>query len=275
MSDMPKETKKKDYCKKGTRRNHKTGNCDPVNQVEGNILQSIKEAVLSLHPADLSKRVAEPVQVPPPEPIKKPKMVVECTKNYLPNETENARKAELMGLTGGNLRKIHSALINDTSVLNSTPGVKTKEQLVHLILCLENEQKRVPAAAASVVEDDGPSTFQRILSTFKPTEIVERVEEPEKEAVVAPKPKLIIREPLSEPSLDEETKIDIETLIIEEQNVVEDVPVLDEPLKISEQEEKLQNKLGVAPTKIESKEYNSFLFNKEKLENENLRNLQD
>jgi len=269
MSDMPKETKKKDYCKKGTRRNHKTGNCDPVNQVEGNILQSIKEAVLSLHPADLSKRVVEPV----PELIKKPKMVVECTKNYLPNETENARKAELMGLTGGNLRKIHSELINDTSVLNSTPGVKTKEQLVHLILCLENEQKRLPAAPiASVVEDGEPSTFQRILSTFKPTEIVE---EPEKEAVVAPKPKLVIREPLSEPSLDEETKIDIETPIIEEQNPVEDVPVLPEPLKISEEEEKLQNQLGVAPTKIESKEYNSFLFNKEKLENENLRNIQD
>ena len=268
---MPNKTNKKDYCKKGTRRNHKTGNCDPVNKIDGNIIKSIREAVLSLHPTDLSKRVAEPV--PPPVLIKKPKMVVECTKNYLPIETDNARKAELMALTGGNLRKIHSALINDTSVINSTPGVKTKEQLVHLILCLENEQKRVPAAAA-VLEGE-PSTFQKILSTFKPTEIVERVEEPVEEAVVVAKPKLVIREPLIEPSLDEETKIDIETPVIEEQNVVKDVPVLDESMKITEEEEKLQNQLGVAPTKIESKEYNSFLFNKEKLENENLRNLKD
>ena len=271
MSEMPNKTNKKDYCKKGTRRNHKTGNCDPVNKIDGNIIKSIREAVLSLHPTDLSKRVAEPV--PPPVLIKKPKMVVECTKNYLPIETDNARKAELMALTGGNLRKIHSALINDTSVINSTPGVKTKEQLVHLILCLENEQKRVPAAAA-VLEGE-PSTFQKILSTFKPTEIVERVEEPVEEAVVVAKPKLVIREPLIEPSLDEETKIDIETPVIEEQNVVKDVPVLDESMKITEEEEKLQNQLGVAPTKIESKEYNSFLFNKEKLENENLRNLKD
>ena len=267
---MPKETKKKNYCKKGTRKNSKTGNCDPTNKIEGNLIDSIREAVLSLHPTDLSQRVAEPL---PPVPIKKPKMVVECTKNYLPNGTDNARKAELMALTGGNLRKIHSALINDTSVLNSTPGVKTKEQLVHLILCLENEQKRVPAAAA-VLEGE-PSTFQKILSTFKPTEIVERTEEPVKEPVIVSKPKLIIRESLSEPSLDKETKIDIEAPIIVEQNIVEDVQVLEEPFKLSEQEEKLQNQLGVAPTKIESKEYNSFLFNKEKLENENLRNLQD
>jgi len=309
MSVMPKETKKKVYCGKGTRKNPKTGKCEPINKPEGSLIESIKEAVLSLRPTDLSKRVAEPV----PEPVKKPKTVVNCNKNYLPSETENARKTELMALTGINLRKIHSTLINDPSVLNVTPGIKTKEQLVHLILCLENEQKQ-----GSPLDEKSPSTIQQIISSFtplkiyngtpegcltrdsratlpinelyqapikdgrpdsnlhrcKPTEIIERVEEPVEEPIIS-KPKLVIRPTLPEPSLDEETKIVIETPVIEEPPVIDGEQVLEEPLKVSEQEEKLQNQFGVAPTNIESKEYNSFLFNKEKLENENLRDQKD
>ena len=44
------------------------------------------------------------------------------------------------------------------------------------------------------------------------------------------------------------------------------------PNKITKEEEELQDKIGIPSLNIESKEYNSFLFDKEKIEHENLRN---
>jgi hypothetical protein len=272
---------KKIYCKKGTRRNPKTGVCEEESKLPSSIVQSIKDTILSIHPTDLSERVSEPL---PNIPIqKKRKLVIskviketECNKNYQPIDTDMVRKEELMALTGPKLRQIHSELINDPSVLNNTPGVKTKENLVHLIVCLENEKKRIALAVPVPVPES--STFQNLLSTFSPTEIVERPPTPVPSINIPlqkSKRKLVIREPIPEPTLDEETKIDIPMEEVQKSIEGEEIQVLNEPLKITEQEEKLQSQMGIAPSNIESKEYNNFLFDKEKIENENLRDLQD
>ena len=289
MSSKQTKKEKKMYCKKGTRRNLKTGICEEVTDVPGSIITSLKNAVLSINPANLSERVPEPLPTIPTIP-KKRKLVIGCSKNYQPIDSDMVRKEELMTLTGPKLRKIHSELINDPSVLGNTPGVKTKENLVHLIVCLENEKKRMvmdqgsqqlnqeviakqdqmileQSKTAVDVPSPEPSTFQNLLSAFTPTDIVEPV--PSLNIPLSkPKRKLVIREPIVEPVLDEETKIDIP---VEEDTKVDEVEVLFEPLAITEQEEKLQSQLGIAPSNIESKDYNTFLFNKEKLENENLR----
>ncbi len=259
MSSSPnnkiKKTRKenKPNCKKGTRRNKKTGECEPIGKET--IVQTIKQAIMSIHPVDLSQRIAEPAPVPVP------RAATTCNKSYQPTDSDMNRKEELMKLTGQGLRDIHSAITNDPSVLKSTPGVKTKEQLVHLILCLEKE-KAVP-----IGEPIKRYNLENVFGQFQPTEITEPIEEP-----ILPKPtrKLVIRESLPEPENDEEEKVEIEE---ETEPVVEQVLI--EPLKITEEEEKLQSQIGIAPTNIESKQYNPFLFEKEKIENENLRDMRD
>ena len=285
---------KKIYCKKGTRRNPKTGVCDEETKLPSSIIKSIKDTLLRIHPTDLSERVSEPLPNNPIIPIQKKRNLVighsatkgtECNKNYQPMDTDMVRKEELMALTGPKLRIIHSELINDPSVLGTTPGVKTKEKLVHLIVCLENEKKRMRDEAESEqLRKVAPaiselSTFQNLLSAFSPTEIVERPPTPVPSTIIPlqkSKRNLVIREPIIEPTLDEETKIDI-PIEEEAQKPIEgeEVQVLNEPLKITDQEEKLQSQIGIAPSNIESKEYNAFLFNKEKVEKENLNTIQD
>ena len=282
-SGQTKKDKRK-KCKKGTRKNPKTGVCEEETRLPGpgSIVQSIKSAILSIRPTDLSKRVPEPL--PTKQVIMPIVQGTECNKNYQPTDIDMVRKGELMALTGPKLRQIHSELINDPSVLGNTPGVKTKENLVHLIICLENEKKRtVTEPAPSPFPFPEPSTVQNLLSAFSPTEIVERPSPSSIVPLQKSKRKLVIREPIREPALDEETKIDIPTEEEEPQKSIEGegegegegVQVLPEPLKVTEQEEKLQSQLDIAPSNIESKEYNTFLFNKEKIENENLRDLQD
>ena len=269
MSSPNNKTKKdkRTNCKKGTRRNPKTGICEPVART---VVDTIKDAVLSLHPVDLSKRVREPKPMPAPVPVQ------ECTKDYVLSESDGPRKEELMALTGQKLRDIHSALIQDPSVLKVTPGVKTKDQLVRLILCLEKAV--VPGSPPTPSE----SSLQGMLNSFRPTDLTQESVSPlQEEEVVAPTRRLVIRTTRPEPQLAEETKIDLPE---EGEQVVENSPetgekgepqVLPEPLKITEEEEGLQGQLAIAPDSIESKQYNSFLFDKEKIERENLGSLPD
>ena len=178
MSSKQTKKEKKIYCKKGTRRNLKTGVCEGgVETGKGSIITSIKNAVLSINPVNLSERVPEPLPtIPTISNIpKKRKLVIGCSKNYQPIDSDMARKEELMTLTGPKLRIIHSELINDPSVLGTTPGVKTKENLVHLIVCLENEKNRMILEQSNVVVPiQESSAFQNILTDFSPTDIVER-----------------------------------------------------------------------------------------------------
>ena len=248
MSKTSKETKNNKRCKKGTRRNKKTGICEPIINPVPSVIEQIKESVLSFHPIDIIK----------PKPVKEvvEEIKTECNKKYVLLETDKIRKDELMDLTGQKLRDIHYELTKDPNVIKRTPGVKTKEELVHLIICLENEKK--------VKNPEILPEKEEIIETK------EEVIEP----VLKPKRRLRIVEPVV-PIENEEKRIDLEIPIEKEEikDKSENIPIeVTEPIKITNIETELQNKIMIPPPIVDSKEYNSFLFNKEKIESENLKN---
>jgi len=82
MSKSSKETKKNKRCKKGTRKNPKTGNCDPIIEAEPSIIEQIKDSVLNFHPIQIS----EVKQIPENEDIigKKGNLKIKVKKNQQP-----------------------------------------------------------------------------------------------------------------------------------------------------------------------------------------------
>jgi hypothetical protein len=248
MSKQPKQTKKekKVYCKKGTRRNPKTNICEeypvlaqPINAV----IEQIKEAAFSFRPTVIEEPLPQKPNI---------REVSECNKKYALSDNDVPRKTELDKLTGPKLRKIHFELTKDPAVIDRTPGVKTKEELIRLIICLENSQK---------------------LGDESPEKVAEFPKLPESpllkvgtEASLQP-----AQESLPEPNLDNETKIDLE-----EPTSTPTEPVPEpEPELTNDIEKGFSDKIGIPPANPESKEYNTFLFNKEKIERENLEALKD
>ena len=276
---MSKETKKnkKVYCPKGTRKNPKTGKCEPVVE-ESNILNQITDDLLRLNPSsDIDENTRNPlldellrqeepdVIIPPPavdelELInKKRKLILECNKDYVPKPEDAARKEELDKISGPKLRILHSQLINDPSVIKHTPGVKTKDELINILLCLENEKKRIdrftilPSEEAVIQQPDDKEVLQ-----------------PEDEEVLQPDDEQVLQldEPLKEASLDEETRVEL--INIPKEKIPEAIePIPSTEIELSDKEKELHEKIGIIPSNIESNEYNAFLFNKEKLENVN------
>ena len=155
MSNTSNETKKNKRCKKGTRKNPKTGNCDPIVKPESGIIEQIKDSVLKFHPIEITKpkpqdkvlnekdeNNSELFKFSPPLEQKQPEQpLIECSKKYVLLESDLPRYEEIKNLTGQELRDIHYKLTNDPSVIRSTKGVKTKEELIRLIICLENNLK--------------------------------------------------------------------------------------------------------------------------------------
>ena len=103
-------------------------------------------------------------------------------------------------------------------------------------------------------EDDEKTTSDVISRVVEPVENIEIQEVPEE--------KLVIPE-LKSP----ENKEDVETSLVDTVNTepIPDISNIDE----TPEQQKLNEQVGIAPSDIESKEYNEFLFNKEKLEHEN------
>uniref|UniRef100_A0A6C0HST2 Helicase ATP-binding domain-containing protein n=1 Tax=viral metagenome TaxID=1070528 RepID=A0A6C0HST2_9ZZZZ len=303
MSKSSKETKKNKRCKKGTRRNPKTGNCDPIIEPEPSIIEQIKDSVLNFHPIQISqvKQIPENIDIiekkgnlkikvkknkqPQPQPQNIEEKASECNKNYVLLETDIKRSEELKDLTGQELRNIHYELTNDESVLPRTKGIKTKDELIRLIICLENEKneknKKIGYQIPDIFSMRGIDDIEKKIpeEPFKePVPIVETKMKPIKKKL-----NIILNEPIE----NEETKIDLEIPNQEEQKEEEnkeqkeeenkeqkeeqkekEVP---ESNKITKKENELQEKIGIPHPNIESKEYNSFLFEKEKIESENLK----
>ena len=240
---MSTRKEKKVYCKKGTRRNPRTGKCEPTQrdqaQPSPTVIEQIKEAITTFHPLVIEKPL-----IP-----KKRKIILGCNKDYVLAEEDLPRKAELDPLPGHQLRKIHSELINDPTVLNVTPGVKKKDELIRLIICLENQNK--------VVEPE-PVVEEKVAE------------------LPQSKPKLVIRQPLVEPVMDQEVRVELPPEVEESSpETMVDSPEQDGIDEINAVEKGFIDQVGIEPADPESKEYNEFLFNKEKLERENLQNLSE
>ena len=309
---MSKQTKKekKVYCKKGTRKNPKTGICEGPNIDENNdkpssfqglvkpiksAIDQIKEAAFSFRPTVIenSKKILQKEQI---KPIVQ---VLECSKKYVFTDGDLPRKEELDKLSGPKLRKIHFELTQDPAVIDRTPGVKTKDELIRLIICLENN-KKFEKSSPPVENFEGfsepRSGIEKPRSSRDVTDLrsVKSPEDEEEKTADFPEAPVHehegpLREPLPEPNLDQETKIDIglerepvsleEPASLEEPVSLEEVaPSVVEPVpveEINDSERGFADKIGIPPANPESKEYNTFLFEKEKLERENLQELKD
>ena len=279
MSKQSSQTKKEKntYCKKGTRRNIKTGNCHLIIEGEGSeekkkktIVEQIKEIVFTFRPTVIQSSPKSPLIINKP-------FVIECSKKYVPTDSDLPRKTELDKLTGPKLRKIHFELTQDPGVIDRTPGVKTKEELIRLIICLENDKKMVQSSPQENLEEEKVADLPEVSSNPivgtlpESVEIFEPIPEPNLDEETKIDLEIDEREPIHEPNLDEETKIDLE---IDEREPIPSVESEPEP-EINDIEKSFMDKIGIPPANPESKEYNSFLFQKEKLERENLQEIKD
>jgi len=346
MSNITKNEKTK-RCKKGTRKNPKTGECEPIvvdvqkvekvqksNKTPSTFFQQLKDIVTSFIPTPKNENNSlreQDVEQQKENIVFNEEDKKQC-KKYQVSDKDIARKEELSNLKGSELRVIHSKLENDPSLLNSTPGIKTKEKLINYIICLENKQNK-PTDLPVEESKDTSFFFDSYLSDK--SSITEEV---------VKKPKLIIRNPLPEINDDLEERIDLDELLKKENNkkkvlkirksveeaieepieepikeatdskepneepikeATDNKEPIEEPIKEptdskepneedtdskepnkkpnkkpletkepieNEQEQQIQNKIGIAPIDIESKEYNKFLFDKEIIESENLKN---
>jgi len=306
--------KKTGRCKKGTRRNKKTGLCEPITsktsekgekkeekkeeekEKKETILEKVNDTLFTVHPMKVSK-INPLLQGYTEKAIKKPKLVIVCSKDYKLLESDMKRYNELVVLKIPALREIYSKLIHDPSVMEYVPGIRSKDDLIKLIICLENDKKRLERVVVGAPVP-GATLFSRFLN-INPTVIEEPKAEEAKEEKepttaeeeITKKKRLVIREPLPETIIDEEVKIDIpspieekeeekeeeskietaQSISMEEENVEEkeEEKVEKDPMQITE-EETIQKNIHIFPNNVESKEYNKVLFEKEKLESENL-----
>ena len=308
-------------CKRGTKKNPKTGECEPIVKIseksveksvekdvkksvkrKTSIFQQLRDVIMSFNPTIIvnqphNNSIQETLstqEIPPNEPSQnEPSQNEKFTeedkkicKTFQPSDSDIIRKEELSKLTGAKLRVIHSELENNPLLIVRTPGIRTKDILINYIICLENKIKKDIISSpkdddlisidndSESIDDDSESINIKSSSLDTDTDSLS--------VEYNSKPKLIICDPLPEASFDEEEKIDLEQLLKKQEkkkddtesntsiNINTDVTNTKNP--ITDIELQLQDKIAVAPTDIESKEYNTFLFNKEIIESENLKN---
>jgi len=172
-----------------------------------------------------------------------------CSKNYEPKTPlEQKRMNELKELVRNRelntegLRNMVSDLIGEERGIhkNQILGARMTDELISLIICLENYKSMKPQSQ--------PQPQPQAESEPQPQ--AESEPEPEPETEIEPEP-----EPEPEPQPQPEPETEIEPEII---NNVELTPDIQD----------IQNKIGIEPSDPDSKEYNQYLSNKEKLEYE-------
>ena len=185
-----------------------------------------------------------------PHIIKKAKVITSsnCSKNYEPTTTRqfermNELKEQVTKrkLNTKDLRNMVSDLIGEERGIhkNQILGARMTDELIRLIICLENNQNTEPEPAPA------PETQPEPAPETQPEPAPETQPEPAPET--APEPET---QPEPEP----------ETI-----NNIEFTPDIQD----------IQNKIGVEPSDPDSKEYNQYLSNKEKLEYEDNDNSYD
>jgi len=183
-----------------------------------------------------------------PHIITKSKVITSsnCSKNYEPTTTRqfermNELKEQVTKrkLNTKDLRNMVSDLIGEERGIhkNQILGARMTDELIRLIICLENNQNTEPAPAPETQPEPAPETQPEPAPETQPEPAPETAPEPE-------------TQPEPEP----------ETI-----NNIEFTPDIQD----------IQNKIGVEPSDPDSKEYNQYLSNKEKLEYEDNDNSYD
>ena len=170
--------------------------------------------------------------------------VLGCSKYYIPttsNEIQrmNDLKEQLKSrkINNNDLRNMVSDLIGEERGINKNQilGARRSDELIQLILCLEGKP-------SSDIEPE-PEPIDKSLT------------ETETETETDPEP--------NDKSLVETETETVDKPLIESED--DDVDV-DINIKLTPEEQLLQNNIEVEPADIDSKEYNKYLFNKEQIE---------
>ena len=173
----------------------------------------------------------------------------ECSKNYEPQTPHELlrmnflkEQVNLRKLNTKDLRNMVSDLIGEERGIhkNQILGARMTDELIRLILCLENKQNQASKTESSIEPEEKVSPEPEEKVSPEPEEKVS----PEPEEKVSPEPEKKVS-----PESDESTISDNTELTPDIQNI--------------------QNQIGIEPSDMDSKEYNQFLANKEKLEYEN------
>ena len=161
-------------------------------------------------------------------------------------------------LKTGDLRNMVSDLIGEERNLhkNEVNGIRLSNDLIHYIVFLENTQRNSSSNGTDIETKPSPDT--------EPT--VETKPSPETEPTVETKSSPDT-EPTVETKSSPDTKSTVEAPIEKEPTTVDKLPNME--INISDDVQELQDKIGIEPEDMDSKEYNEFLFNKEKIEHEN------
>lgn len=171
------------------------------------------------------------------EPIVKTakRLYLGCSRDYIPTENDIPRINELRGKTAQELRDIISDLTDTPrGQKNQILGARRVNELINLIVCIENKKM--------VYESEAQEPVHQEEELQEPVPVSEEVE-PEEPVPEEPEP-----EPQESVPVPEEVEPELEE--VDEESELEEVTLLSAPLE------------------KEAKEYNNFLFQKEKTEYE-------
>jgi len=164
-----------------------------------------------------------------------------CSKDYVPttpNEIQRMNdlkeQLKLRKINTGDLRNMVSDLIGAERDItkNQILGARLSDELIRLIICLESQA--ISGSKSTPIETPTEQELPETEST--PIETPTKQELPETEST-----------PIETPVEQEPDKVDMN-------------------VELNPEEQIMQNSIGIEPSDIDSKEYNKYLFDKEKIE---------
>jgi hypothetical protein len=178
------------------------------------------------------------------------KQVMGCSAAYVPkDDVERARADELDKLTGQPLLDILANLQGLPLGKRYIAGTKTKQDIINLIVCLENNARELASDAESSPKNDELSSDN--TSTAEPVPLLVSATAPESESVPVP---------VQVTEIAEEVK--------ETDSIYADVadPARTNDQQLPNAELKMQSDMGIAPADMDTKEGNEYLQKKEFIE---------
>jgi superfamily II DNA or RNA helicase len=207
---------------------------------------------------EISRIYPSDIDVDTPNPLLE--TIIKRTNSECPNGT---RKNIITGKCENAKTEKNRLKIKDDSLDNIGEELALPKKIKQKVLLKPITKQPIEEVIIKPIIDDivdREKTIKSVNSEPDINKVIEQVENIETQEV--PEEKLVIPE-LKSPEIDESNLGDVFDKVNTEP--MPDISDIDE----TREEQRLNDQIGIAPTDIESKEYNDFLFNKEKLEHEN------
>jgi hypothetical protein len=220
------------------------------------------------------------------------KVNLNCTKDYVLTESDLPRQFELEKLNGQKLRDVYHTLVGEpTGQKNTAQVARLKNELINLIICIENQLKnneKIPDESlkpseivSQQIPEVGPvieneekerideTPYVEPITTELQEELaeLEQVQEEEPFTEEEIEPEVIIKEPIVKSTNEIKPLSELVVPKENQHNIIEtNNPSID--IDLTSDEQNYQNKINIIPENKDSKEYNQFLFEREKTEHE-------